>query len=295
MALGLALALGCALAWGAFDAWRKRLSVVLPAMPLVVLLSLGQVPFFAGWAWLSGARIASEAYWAPGLGSVALNVVGNLAFMHAIGVSPLSLTIPLLAFVPVFTTGLALLVLGEVPGLGQWLGIGLVVLGAGLLDTDPHRSGGWRGRLGALRREPGTLPMLLTAAAWAGTLVLDKRALAHAHPALHGLVIVAAMAVVIGAVLAVRGQLGQLRAVRRVGGPFVVALGTGVVAMVVQLLAIPLVMLAALEAIKRAVGLVTAVALGRLMFGEPVTGPKVMAVVAMGLGAAAVLLGGATI
>ena len=121
MALGFALALVCALGWGAFDAWRKRLAVVVPVAPLVVVLSLGHVPIFAGWVGLTGGRITSVDYWAPGLGSVLLNVVGNLTFLYAVRVSPLSRMIPLLSFVPVFAALLAMPTLGETltPGSGS--------------------------------------------------------------------------------------------------------------------------------------------------------------------------------
>lgn len=293
MALGVTLALCAALGWGAFDAWRKRLAASMPAAPLLVVLSLGHVPLFLGWVGLRGGGIDSPAYWAPGLGSVVLNVVGNLAFLRSVRVSALSLTIPLLSFVPVFAALLAIPALGERPTAGQWVGVATVVGGALALGADAVPGRGPVALARALLRERGSLPMLVTAAAWAGTLVLDKRALAHAHPSAHGLVIVVGMSASMLLWLAGRRQLGQLRRLREVLGTYLVALALGVTAMGVQLWAIPLVMLALLEAIKRALGLLLAVALGRLMFGEPITGAKLVAVLVMGSGAALVLLGGA--
>ncbi|MEM9456019.1 MAG: EamA family transporter [Myxococcota bacterium] len=311
MALGVALALVCALGWGAFDAWRKRLAVVMPVAPLVVVLSLGHVPLFAGWVGLTGGQITSTAYWAPGLGSVLLNVVGNLTFLYAVRVSPLSRMIPLLSFVPVFAALLAVPMLGETLTPGQWLGVATVVVGAVLLGADVGRepgppgppeslelrgpAGWWMGLWGlvrALLRERGSIPMLVTAAVWAGTLVLDKRALVFADSSVHGLVIMSGMSVGTLLWLVVRGELGQLRRLSGSWGTYGVALALGGTAMGVQLVAIPLVMLALLEAIKRAVGLFCAVVMGRLMFGEPVTGAKVVAVLVMGGGASLVLLAG---
>ncbi len=290
--VGIALAFACALGWGAFDAWRKRLAAVVPARPLLVLLSLGHVPIFVVWAVMAGGALHGSDYWPYGLGSVALNIVGNLAFLHSLRIGALSRTIPLLAFVPVFAAGLALVALEEVPTPGQGAGIGAVVVGALGLGADARRGRGPLALAGALARERGASTMLLTAAAWAGTLVLDKHALLHADPSVHGLCIVIGMSVVLGLGLAISGELWLLRRVGQSPGTFGVALVLGAAAMAIQLVALPLLMLALLEAIKRAVGLLSSVLLGRLMFDEAITATKVVAVLVMAGGAALVLLTG---
>lgn len=292
MTLGLVLALGCALGWGAFDAWRKRLSESVPPLPLALWISLGHVPLFLAGRLVSGGQIDSAAYWAPGLGSVALNVLGNLGFLHAVRVSPLSLVVPLLSFVPVLTAVAAIPMLDEWPTAMQWAGMVGVVAGALVLNAGSGRERGLLAPLRALLREPGSLPMLGTAAAWALTLVLDKHALRHADPAAHGLVIVTGVSVALLLVLLVRRELDQLAALRSVRGTYAAALIIGAITMALQLMAIPRVMLALLEAIKRAVGLLSAVVLGRVLFGERITATKIVAVVMMGSGAALVLLGG---
>lgn len=292
--LGLVLAVACAFGWGAFDAWRKRLAQTVPPLPLALWLALGHVPLFTTWLLLSGGRIASAAYWAPGLGSVVCNVVGTLGFLQSVRVSPLSLTIPLLSFVPVLTALAAIPMLGEWPTGGQWAGVLAVVAGALVLHADggDERKRGLLGPLRALLREPGSLPMLITAASWALTLVLDKQALRHADPSAHGLVIVVGVSLSLLALLALRSELEQLRSMGRAKGTFAVALAIGALTMALQLMAIPRVMLALLEAIKRAIGLLSAVVLGRMMFEETITAAKVVAVTVMAGGAALVLLTG---
>ena len=127
--LAVVLVLACALAFSGADIFRKLLASWMRPVPMLLGLAGGMAPFFVAWHLLEGGAPPTAGYWAPGLASTLINVAANLAFIEAVRRSPLSLTIPLLSLTPVFTSLLAIPLLGEAPSSRQWLGIGAVVVG----------------------------------------------------------------------------------------------------------------------------------------------------------------------
>jgi drug/metabolite transporter (DMT)-like permease len=118
-----------------------------------------------------------------------LELLAMWLYMRAIRESPLSLTLPYLAFTPVFNVLTGNLVLGEQVSPAGFAGILLVVCGAWLLNLPATRQGGaWRilAPFRAIVREHGSRLMLITAAIYSLTSVLGKAALAYAPPAFFG-------------------------------------------------------------------------------------------------------------
>lgn len=92
---------------------------------------------------------------------------GNILYMRAIKLSPLSVSIPLLSFNPVFVALLSYVFFREVPTLFGWLGILLV--SAGLYMMRLTRQDLWRGLLRpilSIREEPGAIAMLGVGVIW---------------------------------------------------------------------------------------------------------------------------------
>lgn len=284
------LVLVSSLAWVLLDLVRKLLAGKLPAMPLLLVMTALPTPLFLAWWWWEGGALPHAAYFLPGTTSVALNLLANVLFLRAVAVSPLSVTIPLLALTPVFATVLAIPLLHELPSAAQVAGIALVVVGAFTLNL--RREDGaslgdlWRG----LRREPGTALMAGVALLWSLTPALDKLAMAAATPAFHAVMLNAGVAAAAGVWLAARGQLGQLRGT----APLLPLLAAGVLCSVAglstQFLAMQQLHVGLIETIKRGIGFAGAVLFGRLVFGEPVGLVKVAAVALMAIGVAAILL-----
>lgn len=287
--LGIGLTVGSALCWSGLDASRKILVQRVSPVALLVLLTFGQMPLFGIWAFVSGDTITSWDYVLPGLASLGLNVVANLCFFRAVTVSPLSLTVPLLAFVPVFTTIAANPILGEMPGVRQIAGIGVVVLGALVLNAGAAVDRRPSAFARALIQEPGSLPMLVTALCWSLTIVVDKLATQHAGFGIHGAVLNAGIGLVGLSLLATRGQLAELGAVRKAWRPLLFAISVGAVGLGSQLVAVQHLFAALVEAGKRAIGVTMSVIVGRLAFKEPVTRFKVASVVLMSVGAALIV------
>lgn len=281
IAIGTTAAVLCSLGWAVLDVLRKQLVARVDPLPLVVGLTVGQLPVLAAWAVIAGDFAIAPEYWSWALGSIALNIGANVLYLDAVGRGRFSVAIPLLAFVPVFATLLGVPLLAQLPTTMQWVGIAAVVLGAILLH------GGLAGlrAIGlSLLRDRSTRAMLLVSLGWAGTIVLDRRAIEHASLPLHALLLDVGIALGVLAWLAIRGQLAQLGQMRRAPLRLFVAATVAGASLGLQLRAMQDVLIAALEALKRSVGVAAAIVLGRLVFAEPVTATKIVACVLMAAG-----------
>ena len=113
--------------------------------------------------------------------SALLNGGATLLSTMAFSKADASLVSPLLTFNPAFTLLIALMLLGEVPGWQQTLGVAIVLFGAYLLDVESARTNLFA-PLRLLVRKPGTLLALLASALWGATTVLEKLAIDHMTP-----------------------------------------------------------------------------------------------------------------
>ncbi|MEM6455423.1 MAG: DMT family transporter [Acidobacteriota bacterium] len=293
--LVLLILLACPLAWAVLDVLRKMLSVRggRPTTLALVLVS-AQWPFLLIYALHQGAFALPRAYVAPLIASLVTNVVAAVAFQRALERSPMSATVPLLALTPALATLFGVPLLGEVPDGNQILGVALSVVGALLLGLSggappaaaapaaPQTAvAGLRRRLGRLGHEPGAVWMLLVATLWALTPLIDKIALRHVGPALHLLVLVSAMVLVLAVIVLRRDGVTAVR--QTVAGAPLIVLAAGLVAtcaIVLQLEAIQLVWVGLVETLKRGIGAVSALLVGRWMYRERI-GPQRLAAVAL--------------
>jgi drug/metabolite transporter (DMT)-like permease len=284
------LVLGCALAFSGADLLRKLLVMRLSPLPMLLLLSAGMAPAFFIWYLLADSAGPKAGYWLPGIGSVLLNTVANLCFLQAVRVSPLSLTVPMLSLTPVFTSLLAIPMLGEIPKALQWLGICAVVAGAFWLNLERARQlvaeSFWR----SLWHERGTLLMAAVALLWSLAMPLDKIALLRSSAAWHGLVLNLGVAAGVLALLVAHRGLSDLGSVRRHSGLMVAIIVTSVVALALQLLAMSRVWVGLVETMKRGIGSFMALVLGRVVFGEHIDAHQIVAVLLMGAGVALILV-----
>ncbi len=284
----------CALAWSSFDLVRKLLLEDVEPMPLVFALTGLQTPVMLAWFLLAGGHagegLPQAGYLLPALASVALNVVANVLFVVAIQVSPLSVTIPLLSLTPVFTTLLAVPMLGEVPGPFQEAGIALVVVGAFGLHARPGDGRSPRELLRAFFHERGSRMMVVVAFLWSLGPPLDKMAIRASSTSFHALVLSGGVAVGLFVVLAARGRLGEVRRAARRPRLLIVAFLVSAAALALQLVAIRMVLVSLVETVKRGLGNVAAAGIGRWVFGERVGWWQWAAVAVMAAGVALILL-----
>jgi drug/metabolite transporter (DMT)-like permease len=126
-------------------------------------------------------------YWVAAL--LPFEILAMWLYMKAIRQSPLSLTLPYLAFTPVFNTLTAYLLLGETVTLQGFSGIALVVCGAWLLNLESARNGHGVDVFApfhAILRERGSRLMLIVALLYSLTSVLGKGALQYVSPGFFG-------------------------------------------------------------------------------------------------------------
>ncbi|MFN3202279.1 MAG: EamA family transporter [Bradymonadia bacterium] len=280
----LACLICAALAWSCLDALRKGLGARLDIVSALLMLTLVQVPAFGVWLYVEGWPLVKSGFWPLTLGVLALNLLSNLMFLRAVQVSPLSRTVPYLSLTPVFTIGAAALALGEWPTTLQLVGMGLVLLGAIGLNA---------GHLHPRQIDKGVLLMIGVAIIWATNSVFDKMAVSLSSPPLHGMVQIGGLAVIVALWLGLRGRLGEaLHAGMRHRGIVLASGGVAALAMGLQLVALQLTLASVVEVVKRAIGLVMAVLLGRMFFGEGFTAGKWVSVGLMGAGTILVLTQG---
>jgi uncharacterized membrane protein len=278
----LLLVVGSSLAWSAHDVTRKFLVGRVRPVPLAFLLTVAAAPLFAIWTAIDGTPALKPGYALPAVSSVLLNIAANLMFFVALRTSALSVTIPLLSLTPVFTALLGIPMLGEVPTPLQGLGIFLVVAGAFALNL-PEERPYWRW-------ERGAALMTSVALLWSLTVPLDKIAMARASAPFHATVLCGGVAAGVLVVLVWQKRLGELADLGQVRGVFALALVTSILALGLQLLAMQQVWVGLVETMKRGLGNVSAVVLGRAVFGEAVTLRKLLAVGLMAVGVGLILI-----
>jgi len=285
------LSLGCGIAYAGSDYFRKAAAAVCPT-PLVLFYFIGgQIPILAAWLAITGETRLTSAYWLPGTVDVVLGLASNLAFIAAVRRSPLSLMVPLLALVPVFTAASGALMLHEMLSLSQLSGTVLIVVGLFTLYM-PHGQGlsvaaTWR----AFRHEPGVPLMLCTITGWSLTPVFDKLCVNASSVPVHGLIQVAAIWLLAGGWVVAKGGVQSLRPPTGSAGPLAWGAITAGFGYGLQLGAYQATMVAVVEGLKRVTGLMSALVVGRMMFAEPMTPPKVMGVLILAVGVPLILMG----
>jgi drug/metabolite transporter (DMT)-like permease len=148
----------------------------MPGLLLLPLLAVQPFPELATEFW----------YWTAAL--IPLEVTAMLLYSQAIRDTSLSLTLPYLAFTPVFNTLTGYVLLQEQVSVVGFGGILLVVSGAWLLNLE-HARGERFDILAPFRAivtERGSRLMLITAALYSMTSVLGKGALAYTTPVFFG-------------------------------------------------------------------------------------------------------------
>lgn len=285
----LFLVIGASLSWSGLDTMRKLLASRIKPIPLVILLTLGQIPIFLIWVWLDGNKNFSASYFLPGLTAIALNIAANLMFVNALKISPFSLTIPFLSLTPVFVTVVAIPFLGEQPTFIQVIGIVIAVAGAlGLnlaRDENLRLRSFWR----AFVNERGSVLMTGVALLWSINSSLDKLAVARSSVAFHALVQVAGIAAGLIFVSAITSNLSDLAAARSYWKLLVAAVIFCASGLLFELTVIQIVPLRFVSIIKRVLELSLAVLIGRFVFTETITARKLAAIGMMVIGILIVL------
>lgn len=180
------LTLICALSLATADAVTKRV-LGGDEDPWVVgwlRLVFTMVPLSAMFLFIETPELDGEFYRAF-VAALPFELAAFALYISALRASPMSLTIPFLAFTPVFLVGSSYFIAGEQAGTQGVLGIVLIAGGSYVLYLHHARLTDARGLLGPLRalvRERGSLMMLAVAFIYSLTSSFGKVAINHSSP-----------------------------------------------------------------------------------------------------------------
>jgi len=121
------------------------------------------------------------------LAGIPLEVVAFLCYMRALKASPLSLSLPFLAFTPGFMILTGWIILGERISMTGLTGILLIIIGAYVLNLSEVRTD-LLGPFRAIFREPGSRFMLATAFIYSFTAPIGKLGTLHSNPYFFGVI-----------------------------------------------------------------------------------------------------------
>ncbi|MCF8043151.1 MAG: DMT family transporter [Desulfarculaceae bacterium] len=201
------LALSSAFFLATADYLTKRHFSDLPVGQMVLVRLTGLAPVCLAVLLLNPMpRIEPAFFWAAGL-ALPAEVAALFLYLRAIQLSPLSLTMPFMAFTPLFVIGTGWLFLDELPTTAGLVGVVLVVAGAYALNLHQVRRG-WSAPLLAVTKEKGSLLALAVSALYGYTLTLGKVALAASGPWFMASLYPLGLALIIVGALAARRQVG---------------------------------------------------------------------------------------
>lgn len=226
-------------------------------------------PLFLGILLCTDGPAPDPAFWTTLALLLPLNVAGYLLQMRAIQVSPLSLTMPFLAFTPVFAIVTGNLIVHETPSLGGIVGILAATAGGYVLNLHPGRQSLWE-PVRAIWRERGSLYMLGAAFLYGFTGVLGKKSVLEADPLRAAALTFTCLSALTLILLGLGGRLRPARLLSRPGAGLIVA-GVLTAHILAHYFAVSLTQTAYMLSIKRLNGLFS-VGLGWWLFREQAVG-----------------------
>ncbi len=274
------LAVITAIGFAASNSYAKALSAGSHTFTVTWSMMVLSLPWALLMLAVRGVPELRPGFHAAALGSVCLNMIAVTLQVRALSLSPLSVTVPFLAFTPLFMLVTGSIVLGETPDAKGLAGIILVAIGAYAVFLDQLRCG-WLEPLRAIRSERGSVMMLAVAFIWSWAATLDKLAVVRSSPAYY----TAYFAVAFGVLYSPFLVMGVKRTKLEKGQiPRLFLLGAISAVMILsQMTALELTLAGYVIAIKRA-GAVAAVLFGYLFFGERHLKARLAGAVLMTLG-----------
>jgi drug/metabolite transporter (DMT)-like permease len=148
---------------------------------IAILELLWALPYFFVGTLLVETPPLDQTFWWAFILSIPINVIAYLFYLYAIKISPISLSVPFLAFTPIFMILTGFFILNETISIGGGIGIGLIVMGGYVLHFTKKQASLWV-PLSAFLNEKGSWFMLIVAILFAFAAVIGKKAILHSSP-----------------------------------------------------------------------------------------------------------------
>lgn len=122
-----------------------------------------------------------QTFWWTFILSIPITILAYILYLYAIKHSPISLSVPFLAFTPAFMILTGFWVLGETINFWGTIGIGLIILGSYILHFKKNQLSFFT-PFSAFIHEKGSWLMLIVAILFAFAAVIGKKAMLHSSP-----------------------------------------------------------------------------------------------------------------
>ncbi len=136
--------------------------------------------FFLGYLLIETPPV-DHIFWWSFILSLPINILAYVLYLYAIKISPISLSVPFLAFTPAFMILTGFFILDETINMWGGMGIGLIVLGGYVLHFKKNQTNIWA-PFSAFLREKGSWFMFIVAVLFAFAAVIGKKAILHSSP-----------------------------------------------------------------------------------------------------------------
>ena len=268
--------------WAAFDLTRKLSLQKISSVSLLLIFTLGQTLIFGSWIFYEDPFLNIINYIIPGLALIIISLFSALLFLKAIKQSDLSLTIPLLSLSPLFSSLFSLIFLKEKLSYFQYIGVFLIIFGTLILYSKRITLGEILKSFKVLINNKSARLMFVVSLIWSLTPVLDKLCLKNSSINIHGFI--QSFGLVILLTFLLKSERREITDLKKNWKLILITTLTGIIATVLQFYAILFNYVPIMEAIKRSIGQLSSVIVGKLFFKEKITKPKILGVLILSSG-----------
>jgi len=278
----LIYALGTALFESLKDVFGKKALSHIDEYVAAWAWSFFATPFLIAYAIYQGLpEIHSSFWWAFAVSSLA-NAFVLVIFMRAIKHSDISVSMPMITFTPLFMLITSPIMIGQFPKPLGYAGIACIVLGAYVLNVS-QRHISLFAPIKALYTNKGARLMLMVAFIWSITANIDKVGVSATTPVFWATSVYTAIAVILTPIMLIKSSYKKT-IIKQL--PKLIPLGFfASVALVLQMIAITLVIVPYVIAVKR-LSAVFGVLFGGLLFKEQNIAERLIGVIIMVIGVA---------
>jgi len=268
--------------WAAFDLTRKLTLEKISSINLLLIFTITQLIIFLIWLFFEDFSINLIPYLLPGITLIIIGLFSALLFLKAIKQSDLSLTIPLLSLSPMFSSLFSFFFLNEQLSNIQYLGIFLIILGTLILYSKKLTIYEIIKSFKIILKNSSAKLMVLVSIIWSLTPVLDKICLKNSSVNIHGFIQSLGMITLL--IFLFKKDKVQTENTKKNWRIIFLTVFIGSTATILQFYAILTNYVPIMESIKRSIGQLSSVFLGKIFFNEEVNKPKVVGVIALSIG-----------
>ena len=266
--------------WAAFDLTRKLTLDRISGTNLLFISTLVQSSMFFTWVLYEDFSINLIPYLFPGITLIIIGLSSTLLFLKAIKESDLSFTIPLLSLSPMFSSLFSFFFLNEKLSSIQYLGVFSIILGTLILYSKKLTLNEILKSFKIILQNSSAKLMILVSIIWSLTPVLDKICLKNSSINIHGLIQSLGMITLL--IFLFKKDKVQTENKKKLR--IILLQFYRIYCNYLQFYAILTNYVPIMESIKRSIGQLSSVFLGKIFFNEEVNKTKVVGVIALSIG-----------